>query len=251
MVTTNENTASQHELIVPVTQRLTTWQLCKRWIADKFSCCNPEQDDFDCDSEVRRQIREEMRVSHGYSMDHGPRLLCAMVYNETGYDLCDFEQKELERKERIDKERKKRSRVNEDGTSTSTAIVVWSDKPIPEEDPEEELSELQLAEQLAKTRQETRIIPKFAACMALELRCKLGSLSSDPANLLIVEREYLKLARSINVRRSDIAMHQQFVINTFFTEDELDRIARVRSRLPRWMKWAHDLRVGSTKPIVC
>lgn len=173
-----------------------------------------EYEVFRRDEEVRLEIRAEQRISMGYGGGHAPlRLVAAAVYEETGYDLADFS-----------------------NPATSPASVP---------------SEAMLAGQLNLLRRPTRIVPRFAANAALELRSKLGSMSHCPANLLILEKEYLKLARSINARHSDIIAHQQHVINCYFKEDELDRVARVRTRLPAWMKWTQSLRESSTTPVVC
>jgi len=88
------------------------------------------------------------------------------------------------------------------------------------------------------TNQPVRVVPRFAAACVTCLRAKFGRLQPTEANLLLIEREYLRVLRETSVRNADIVAHQQYVMNTFFNEDALDRTALVRARLPRWLREA-------------
>lgn len=93
-----------------------------------------------------------------------------------------------------------------------------------------------------------RIIPRFAAAMALHVRSKLGRLDPTEANVLLVQRKYLEVCGRSNVRTVDIISHQQFVVNAVFGEDLLDRVGLVRARAPRWMRWLADAPVVKAAP---
>lgn len=97
----------------------------------------------------------------------------------------------------------------------------------------------------------TCVVPKFAASMALLLRSRLGRLQNNQANALLAEREYLRLARGLRVRDVDIIGHQQHVLNAVFGEKLLDHIGSTRSRIPRWMRWAHSVETPGAAPLAC
>lgn len=97
-------------------------------------------------------------------------------------------------------------------------------------------------------RKVTAVVPKFAATVALHLRTRLGKLVDEPANRLLVEREYLRVCRLRKVRDIDIVAHQAHVMNAFFYEDVLDRIAATRHRMPKWVAWLVGVERGSSGP---
>lgn len=97
---------------------------------------------------------------------------------------------------------------------------------------------------------QARIIPKFAAAVCLHLKAKFGHLSRDEANMLVVQRDYLKICREHGVRDVDIASHRQFVLNAFFTEDVMEHIALTRTRAPKWMR-RREAPSLPAKPQVC
>jgi len=147
------------------------------------------------------------------------------IFNETGYDLCDHSQL------KVANIGIKRTFKEWDSYFLKLGInplKLSSDELLP-----------------------ACVVPKFAASMALHLRAKLGRLAPNEANMLLVEREYLRVARGMHVRDVDIVSHQQFVLNAVFGEDLLDHIALTRSRLPAWMKWAFDVPSLNAHPQAC
>lgn len=87
-----------------------------------------------------------------------------------------------------------------------------------------------------------RVIPRFAAACVTVLRVRLGVLGRTDANLLLVQREYLRICRRRGIRSADILSHQMFVMNAFFTEDVFERVAQSRRRLPIWARLAYPWR---------
>lgn len=94
------------------------------------------------------------------------------------------------------------------------------------------------------------VIPKFAAALVLCLRSKFGNLSLTEANRLLIEREYLRICQTATVRNVDIVMHQQCVINAYFTEGVMEEVCTVRTRVPRWLREAFGS-VPRVEPTVC
>ncbi len=95
-----------------------------------------------------------------------------------------------------------------------------------------------------------RIVPKFAAAVVLHLKAKFGALSMDDANVMLIQRDYLKVCREHKVRDVDIASHRQHVLNAYFTEGVLEELALTRTRAPRWMRLL-ERKSGPSKPVVC
>jgi len=95
-------------------------------------------------------------------------------------------------------------------------------------------------QQMLGVARPARVVPRFAAAMALHLRAKLGKLAYSEANLLLVQRKYLEVCSRKHVRDVDAVSHQQFVVNAFFGEDVLDRVGTVRLRTPWWVRWLSD-----------
>lgn len=96
-------------------------------------------------------------------------------------------------------------------------------------------------------RVKTCVVPKFSASMALHLRAKLGRMTNNEANCLLVEKEYLRVCRKFHVRDVDIVAHQQITLNAVFDEYTLDSIALTRTRLPAWLKWLDTEKYSNTK----
>lgn len=94
------------------------------------------------------------------------------------------------------------------------------------------------------------IVPRFTAALVVALRAKFGRLPINEANRLLIEREYLKVCRDMNVRHVDIEYHRQFVINAYFNESVTDHLATVRVRLPRWLRSAFGF-TPYAGPTVC
>jgi len=98
-----------------------------------------------------------------------------------------------------------------------------------------------------QNRVKTCVVPKFSASMALHLRAKLGRMTNNEANCLLVEKEYLRICRKYHVRDVDIVAHQQITLNAVFDEYILDSIALTRTRLPAWLKWLDTEKYPNTK----
>lgn len=219
-------TIQQLHAVAPNPPRLSTWQRFKRSVGNMIMespmlqalCCydNSEIAAFRTDERIRADIRESMRMHMGY----GGRETCVEqaiveVFNDTGYDLG------------------KLGAVREANVSIKRTLREWDAyfaklgvDPL----------KLCTVEVLPAC-----VVPKFAASMALCLRSKLGRLAPNEANLLLAEREYLRVARGLKVRDVDIVAHQQFTLNALFGETLLDDIALTRTRLPKWMRWAFEV----------
>jgi hypothetical protein len=85
--------------------------------------------------------------------------------------------------------------------------------------------------------QPVQVIPPFAAACAVYIHSKLGKLSTNPANILLVERKYYEICRKRKVHELDARAHIQYVMNAVFNEDVLDAVATTRRRLPKWLTW--------------
>jgi len=95
-------------------------------------------------------------------------------------------------------------------------------------------------EALALRDQSMRVImiPRFAAAAIVALRSKFGVMGASEANVLLIQREYLRICREAHVRACDTELHRQFVMNGYFSEDVLSHLATVRTRIPAWMRTA-------------
>ncbi len=100
-------------------------------------------------------------------------------------------------------------------------------------------------------RPQVRLVPKLVAACVLELRCKYGVLSTDSANVMLIEKEYLKLCKRHRVRQFDIAKHRQFVLNVFFSDTGEYDVSLARARVPNWLKWMRsDLSVTRAPSVI-
>lgn len=212
------------------------WTRCKRRFGEavlespllQTLCCydGGEVQSYKADREIRRDIRDSMRTHMGY----GTSATCVEnviveTFNETGYDLSNL------------------STIRTRCAGVRKTMAAW--------DLHFEMLGVDPLRLTGVDTQPTSVVPKFAASMALMLRAKLGRLAPNEANVLLVEREYLRVARKLNVRDVDIVAHQQFVMNAVFGEGILDSVALTRSRVPRWMRWAFDDDPLSTPVRVC
>ncbi len=98
---------------------------------------------------------------------------------------------------------------------------------------------------LRNQSKQVKLIPRFAAASIVALRSKFGVMAPTEANVLLIQREYLRVCRESHVRASDTELHRQYVMNGYFSEDVLSRLATVRTRVPAWMRAAYGS-VGST-----
>lgn len=97
----------------------------------------------------------------------------------------------------------------------------------------------------AEANSTVKFVPRFAGVMAMVIRTRLGKMRSNEANILLVRREYNRLARERGVRPQDIVAHEQYVVNAVFTETLFDEIATSRPRLPRWARWMTEVSSGA------
>ncbi len=98
--------------------------------------------------------------------------------------------------------------------------------------------------------------PHFVAQMVLGLRARLGRLEATPANVLVVGRDYRRmcdLGRSMNVqfRSYDIAIHEQAVINAFFSTIPGESDDLVRTRVPKWVARLFGQDTAVPAPLAC
>lgn len=97
-----------------------------------------------------------------------------------------------------------------------------------------------------------RVVPKFAAAVALHMRTLLGKMEVNEANILLAQRKYLEICRRRGVRDVDTVAHQQHTMNAFFTEDVLDRVGLALARAPTWVRWLTSTRKSAGGgPTVC
>lgn len=94
---------------------------------------------------------------------------------------------------------------------------------------------------------EVRFYPRFAGSVVVELRSRLGQLSRGiPGNLLIVEREALRLMRKYKVREVDSVAHLPSIISSYFVEDVHYRVETSRSRMTRMQRWLMSEEIETT-----
>ncbi len=95
------------------------------------------------------------------------------------------------------------------------------------------------------------MVPRFVAGVVHVLRSRLVSRKRTEDNILVVTREYHKICKIHGVHRGDIVLHQQAVLNCYFTEDVDVRSATARTRAPKWAKWVLGITDSPTEPTVC
>lgn len=81
-------------------------------------------------------------------------------------------------------------------------------------------------------------VPRFAAAVIVAIRARIGQLSASvPGNLLIVEREALRLMRRYNVREVDSVAHLPSIISCYFREDVHYQVETSAARMTRFQRW--------------
>lgn len=103
----------------------------------------------------------------------------------------------------------------------------------------------------ARGQRSVLLIPRFVAASIVSLKAKFGALELREDNVLLIQREYLRVSRDANVRACDVELHRQHVINGFFSEDVLNKLGTVRTRIPSWMRAAYGRTATTAGPIVC
>lgn len=81
---------------------------------------------------------------------------------------------------------------------------------------------------------------RFAAGMVLTLRTKFGPLVRNEANMLLVQREYLRITRMNHVRANVVVDHEPYIISQFFQQTAAEQRLAARRRLPGWLRRALD-----------
>lgn len=170
------------------------------------------------------------------------------LYDTTGYDMSDFKNKDMCHKSR---EREGTVETQEEQEPDSDGIVFGDLPPVKaDEEVQIQFGLDTVGKDSEVNKGDAMVVPKFAAAVVLALRAKLGKLSPSEANRLLIEREYLKVCRDTTVRNVDCIMHQQFVMNAYFTEGITDQLATTRVRLPKWLRDAFGT-VPNAAPTVC
>lgn len=83
-----------------------------------------------------------------------------------------------------------------------------------------------------------RAVPRFTAAVVVAVRSRVGQLSKAvPGNLLIVEREALRLMRKYNVREVDCVAHMPRIIGAYFNCDIHYIVETAESRMSRFHRW--------------
>jgi len=89
-----------------------------------------------------------------------------------------------------------------------------------------------------RSQRAVRIVPRFAAAVIAEMRCRLGQLNVGvPGTRLIVEREATRLMRNYNVRSVDAAAHLPLIVREYFLADVHYRVATHEARMTRFQRW--------------
>jgi len=215
MVTTAAHTDTLHD--IEFKPRLSPWaSFVKRLKARVASfverhemlCCCFGSEDFQMvreDNRRRKLIRESMRVRLGIERVDDPITgVIDDVFLTTRYNLGG-----------------RKTVVKRVGKDTPMSQTDWDDYNA-------------AYTQVNKT---VKFVPRFAGVMALVIRTRLGKMRPNEANILLVRREYNRLARERGVRPQDTVAHEQYVVNAVFTELLFDEIATSRPRLPRWALW--------------
>lgn len=124
------------------------------------------------------------------------------------------------------------------------AHAIYTPLPVGDEDELAEPSDVVMAPVIVPTvtprrgLREVRFYPRFAGSVVVELRSRLGQLGRNvPGNLLIVEREALRLMRKYKVREVDSVAHLPSIISSYFVEDIHYRVETSRSRMTRMQRW--------------
>lgn len=223
MATTHENPLRPVGLNTP---RLSTWNRftlsCKVWwnnvlreseLAQLLCCVDAtEVENYQRSEAIRSEIREAMRTQMGFD---GQSSCVQAVMHETriehGYSL---------------------GREQEVVTHTEKEWdAIFEERSISVHDPPEVV-----VYKLKQTPTPARVVPRFAAAVTLHVKAKLGVLAKTEANILLVQRKYLEVCRDHGVRDIDTVSHLQFVLNAYFTEDVLERLAKTRLRAPAWLR---------------
>jgi len=213
-----------------------------RWLF----CVNDEMlDEIEQECAVRDAIRLQM-IEHAEGSGRGAiEQTMRDVYDSTGYDMSNFKHEEMCHLSR------EREGVCDEQEPDSDGIVFGDLPPVKADEEVRVVFGLETVGNDSEVNRGTSmVIPKFAAAVVLALRSKLGKLAPSEANRLLIEREYLKVCRDTSVRNVDTIMHQQFVMNAYFTEGIVDQLATTRVRLPKWLREAF-VPVPNAEPTIC
>lgn len=239
---------------LPDAPSLGWWARAKRNVAQAIMeshvlrtlCCLNDADvhQYRQDVVIRTEIRESMRQHMGFGIGKTcVEQTMKEVYDETAYDLSDF----ASRAPKLTGVRK----TLEQWDSLFSRLKL---DPLKLTKPQLQFIEAELCVVPVAQHVDilpTCVVPKFAASMCLMLRSKLGRLATNEANILLVEKEYLRVARNLRVRDVDIISHQQHVINAVFSEESFERIALSRNRIPRWLLRLHGTEKCQVRREVC
>jgi hypothetical protein len=102
-------------------------------------------------------------------------------------------------------------------------------------------------------RRRVRTHATFVSRMVIVLRARFGRLEPEPANQLLVNKEYSRILRKkeYGLRAIDIETHRRDVLNVYFSDLEYERVPLIRSTLPRWFKDLMGLQRPVARPLVC
>jgi len=252
------------------------WQKWKNKVTALAAACFGMTDEYEMQERegiVRNRIRREMQyATPGQPNENALRATVRQVFRETGYDLgaerlSHVRAHDLWTAEREEEEQAARAPLEDmdeedeqydpDGDYADLASEVSTRDGNDERQDVDMVAVLVPAERLddawnefaegeglvpgfAELPVHTRlaVIPSFVAAMVATLRSKFGRQPLTEANRLLIEREYLRIAREGNVREKDIAHHSAWVYNTYFSEDVYDQVPGVRQRVPGWMRAA-------------
>lgn len=235
----------------------------KRWFgrfAALFCCMEDEWLNLEMESRCRDDIRRDMMSHYGLRpgvIDAPPVIAhiqsaTTRVFNDTGYDMLNY-RNDLNRLtvdahlEAVDEARNQIAAMEEENATQPPEEEVPIDRAqVGTQIVTDYVSEcmrghcarlgLRADYQQLPVHTQARMIPHFSAQLTLLLRAKFGRLPYNDANRMLIEREYLRVCREGSVRYVDIALHQQWVMNTYFNEGVLEELATTRVRVPGWMR---------------
>jgi len=271
MITTNEyndttmGTSAPLVLIDPSSRAkptpwhepITHWIFVKSWFIRKCFCLDDDLlQDVELDGVIRNSIRDQLVTHHSGTGRHAIVEAIRNVYDTTGYDMSNLSSSTVTNPV-SQPEQAVTPCVSPKGTPKSNSSVASHGsrgKRYRKKRKTESVDSVPLSPPVIPTlpmsRGALRVVPRFAAAVVLALRAKFGKLALNEANRLLVEREYLKTCRDLNVRNNDIELHRQFVANSYFMETVTDEVATVRTRLPKWLREAFGSK-PSVPPTIC
>jgi hypothetical protein len=202
-------------------------EVCVNSTFCQLLCCVAPEDvaDIKYESRIRDDLRQQMLYHTSGTGLKGVKSAMSEVYSQVGYDLTTNEESFAE--------------LCKDRHTVGEWDAIFAKYGL---DP---------CTYSAPTPTEVKVVPKFAAACVLALKAKFGHIHRTEANRILIQTEYLKMCREGNVRNCDIASHRQHVLNAFFTEEVMERVGLVRTRVPGWLRKLFGSKESDGVPAIC